>query len=137
MPSKVTVANAIVPSLEICRAPSGVYGLTTALMCGSLPTFASIGAMRAWTRRIGDLALASRARRWCRLSPETAGNSAFSRLSARVESVAGSENEFAYVEPTPLLIAPMPMKTSEPQDEDEAPVPEAPVGHGGHARQAI
>src|SRR3954454_10886208 len=111
--SRLTSANAIVPSLLIWLALAFSYGLLTSTTCGSFATFSSIAVTRAWT----PASLTSPARHTiCAVSPDCVGDDALSRFSARVDSVPGSVNESLYL---------LPAAATRPAEYDHAYQPEA------------
>ena len=92
--SKVTVANPVCRSALIWAAPSGPNGLFTLATWGTCATLVSISFTRASTAgSVTGVPLVV----WntiCSRSPATFGEAAWSRLSALVDSVLGSEKVF-------------------------------------------
>ena len=97
--SKLTVAKAMRPSLEIASDPAGLKGLITLLTCGTLATCRSIGEICARTPGASTRPEVARNTIWS-VSPAWAGNSRSSRSSARWVSVPGSEKLVACLVPT-------------------------------------
>ncbi len=87
--SKVTVANATVPSLLTCDAPALVKGLATDCTWGRVPTTCNMRcalASRGPSRSVPDVACRTI---WSEL-PEAAGKSACRSFSAVAEGELGS-----------------------------------------------
>ena len=104
--SKLTVANAIVPSREIACAPAA-YGLTTPVTWGRRATRLSVAPTVA--RSAASVIVPVRARKtiWS-ASPACAGKRLYSRSTACWDPVPGSVKLLAFFFPTELETAKIP-----------------------------
>ena len=101
----VTVAYAVRPSLLICAAPAGPYGLPTEPTSFCPAIFASTGSIRCRTD-----ASRTEPESTCQTtvspSPDCAGTALSSRSSTFADSVPLSENALEYASPSALPAPP-------------------------------
>ena len=92
------MAKATVSSRLIWAAPRGPYGLVTACTCGSRATRASIAVTAVWMAGSRTVPVVACSTIWS-VSPDAAGKSRWSSVSAAADGVPGSWNWVVYRDP--------------------------------------